>query len=645
MRNKTGLLSCIIIFAVSCFSVGKDLIPRELLFEAPQKINPLISPNGKYLTYLAPIDQVLNLWIRTIGKNDDRPLTSDRASGINKYFWANNNKNILYLQKNGSNTVHLFSIDINNKKTVDLTPFSNVSVTAIINSTDKPDDLLIAMNKDDMVVQDLYKIKITNGDISLVQKNPGGVIDWAVDKNLQVLGAVSSLPNGGGTLMYRDSPNEMWRELLSWKSDEWVQSVNLTKDKKYWILSHNINSDMIRIVKKNVKTLEETVLLESPRNDLGSVLLSAETGYPIAALDFYDVARWKVLDKKYENDFKNIEKIDDTNYFFGNMEVGNDSWLVYYMKQGKPIHYYVYNRKEGKSTFLFSHRPKLEKYDLPKIEPVVIPTRDGLKLPSYIIRPDNAETDPAPMIVYPAPQYKNRFYMEFDTILIWLANRGYTVLVVNYRGLYGSGKTIMNSGKREWGGKIINDIEDAVDWAVKEKIADPERIGIFGHSMGGYVALAATAFSRINFKACVSYSGPVDLISFIKAIPPYALSFLNDVKQYVGDPEKDYSFLKSISPFYNINKIRTPCFIIQGKNDIFVEAGRTYKFAKALKSRRIPITYLELPDEGHGYPSNRDNLHAFTAAAEKFLSFNLGGTLEKVSSREKVILKKIMKIY
>lgn len=643
---RYSTLIILIILALSSIILADEMIPRSLLFEAPDKIMPQISPSGKYLSYLAPIDQVMNIWIRTIGKNDDYPLTKNDKVSISKYFWSKNENNILYLQDNkGDNKWHLWTIDLNKKKSTDLTPFSDVSVSVVADSEERPDEILIAMNKENRLIQDLYKLNITNGSISLIQKNPGNVMSWVANKNLDVLGAISSFPNGGGVLMYRDCPECDWREILTWQPEDYLESIGLTKDGKYWLLVHNVNSDVIKFVRKNVKTLEETVLYDSRRSDVTDIYLNSETGYPIAALEFYDEARWQVLDKKFESDFKNIEKKQDTNYFFENSDSSNNNWLLYYLIQGKTMQYYVYNRKEGKSTYLFSHRPRLDKYNLPKFEPVVITMRDGLKTLSYLIKAQNNEKGKAPLIIFPASHYKNRSYMEFDMIKLWLANRGYNVLVVNYRGLYGFGKKIVEMGKREWGGKIINDIEDAVDWAVKEKIADPDNIGIFGYSMGGYVALASSIFSRVDFKVCISVSGPMDLLSFIESIPSYAVLFKQDAQIYIGDPEKDRDMLKSISPFFNISKFNTPCLISQGKKDVFVNVSESYKFAKALKARRIPVNYIEFANEGHGYPSRRANLIAFAAAAEKFLAEYLGGKLESINSKEKKVLKDAIKIY
>jgi dipeptidyl aminopeptidase/acylaminoacyl peptidase len=646
-RFRSGLLMTAILFIfIPCFSEGKDLIPRAIIFEAPEKLDPLISPDGKYISYLAPIDQAMNVWVRTVGMNDDRPLTNDTKRGIMKHAWARNSKYILFVQdKNGDQNWHLFATDLEKRKTTDLTPFSDVSVGFIADSAEMPNEILIVMNKENKIVQDVYKLNIVTADIELVQKNPGNVVSWVANNNLEILGAVTVLPNGGGTLMYRDNQDTIWTEFLSWDPDEKVKSLNLTADGKYWLLLHNINSDLMRLVKKNVKTLEETVIFEPKKADIDNVFVNTSTGYPIAAHEFYEEGHWQVLDKKYENDFNYLASLRAGNFYIQGTDNDTANWLIYSLAPGKPIYYYAYSHKEMKASFLFSHRSKLEKYDLPKLETVIIPARDGLKMVSYLIKPDNAELGKAPLLIYPPPSYRQRYFPTFNTILFWLANRGYAVLVVNHRGLQGFGKKFTNAGNREWGGKIIQDIEDAVNWAVKENLADPEKVGIFGHSMGGYVALASAAFSGIDFKACVSYSGPVNLLSFVKSVPPYETSFIYDLKMHVGDYEKDADFLKKISPFFNISAFRIPCFIAQGKYDIFIKAEEVSKFAKALNSRRIPVSYIEFGNEGHGYPERRENLLAFTAAVEKFLSVYLGGEVEPVNFKEKRILKDAMKIY
>jgi dipeptidyl aminopeptidase/acylaminoacyl peptidase len=640
-------MTAVLLLFISIFSTGKDLIPRAVLFEAPEKLDPIeFSPDGKYISYIAPVDQVMNVWVRTVGMNDDRPITNDIKRSVRMYTWARNSKYILFVQdKNGDQNWHLFAVDLEKGKTTDLTPFSGVSVWFFADSAEMPNEILIAMNKENKVVQDVYKLNIVNGNIELVQKNPGNVTSWVANSRLEILGAVTILPNGGGVLMFRDNPDTIWKEFLSWKPDEDVKSLNLTADGKYWLLLHNINSDLMKLVRKNVKTLEETVIFEPNKGDITSVFVNNSTGYPIAVQEFYEEGRWYVLDKKYESDFKYLNNLMKGTFYIQGADNKTANWLIYSILPGKPIYFYTYSHEEMKASLLFCHRPKLEKYDLPKLEPVIIPVRDGLKIVSYLIKPDNAELGKAPMIIFLSPSYRTRYYSGFDTIPIWLASRGYTVLIVNHRGLWGFGKNFTNAGNFEWGGKIIQDIEDAVDWAVKEKLADKEKIGIFGHSMGGYVALVSSAFSNVDFKACVSYSGPVNLISFEKSVPRYETAFINDLKMHIGDYMKDADFLKRISPFFNINAFRTPCFILQGKNDIFINSAETYKFCKALKSRRIPVSYIEFADEGHGFPERYENVLAFTAAVEKFLAAHLGGVVEPMNFKEKRILQNAMKIY
>lgn len=653
MRNKhlccfqNGLLIAVLFLIFSsAFLQGKELIPRSLIFEAPEKLNPQISPDGKYISYLAPIDQVMNVWIRTIGINDDKPLTRDTKSGINMYKWTKNGKYILFIQdKNGDQNWHLFAIDIKKRKTRDLTPFSDVSVGFIADSLEKPDEILIVMNKENRLVQDVYKLNIVDGSISLIQKNPGNVVHWVTNSKLEILGAVTVMPNGGGALMYRENTDAVWKEFLSWNQDDNVRSLGMTADGRYWILLHNINSDLMRIVKKDLKTKEETVIYSPKKADTFDVMMDKETGYPIGALEVYDSSYWQALDKRYIKDFKYLNSFGERFYGIANTDREKDNWLIYSLEQGHPINYYLYNHKDIKLTFLFSHRSKLEKYDLPKMETVNIPTRDGLTMVSYITKPDNVDPAKAPLLIYPAPEYRTRYFPNFNTIHIWLANRGYTVLVVNYRGLHGFGKKFMNAGKYEWGGKVVQDIEDAVNWTIEKKLANPEKIGIMGNSIGGYVALASTAFSNINFNACISVSGPMNLLSFVKSAPAYANSFIVDLKMNIGDYETNSSFLKRISPFYNINSFKTPCFIVQGKHDIFVDSDEAYQFAKALKGKRIPVTYIEFANEDHGYPNRRENLNAFAAAAEKFLAEYLGGVVEPMSAKERRILKAAIKIY
>ena len=650
--KKTGLYTAIIlgVFLVCgvLYARKPDLIPREILFENPERIEPCLSPDGTMIAYLAPYKGVQNIWIRTIGKSDDRVITEDKGQGIKHYIWCFDGRHILYAQdRESKGHWHIYSIDISKKRgdPVDLTPFAGVTAKVLKVSPERPSKVLIMMNRDDPSLHDVYLLDISSGNLEPVQKNPGNVLQWVANDYLEILGALASLPNGGGALMYRESPDAIWQNILTWNPGDDVMSAGFSADGRYWYLEHNINSDLIRLVKRNLKTGREETIFSPTEGDLGKVFICRKTGKPLAVSEYYERMKWHVLDKAVEDDFKYLEsQLKRGEFYIYTRDVKDEKWLIAYSMPDRPIYYYIYHKKGQKLNFLFSHRPKLEKMRLPSRKPVIIPTRDGLKMVCYLTLPLHEKAKNLPLVLYPHEFLWSRHEWSFTTIPPWLASRGYAVLQVNYRGSWGFGKKFLNAGNREWGGKIIDDLEDAANWAVKKGIADRKKVGIFGFAFGGYLATESTAVKPDLFNCSVSYAAPISLLTYMESLPAYYKPFLNMLKIRVGDFEQNPKFIKSISPYYNAYRIKTPTLIARGDKDIFTKDKEYIEYSKFLKKRRIPVAYLELPEEGQGIPVRPENLLTFINFSEKFFARYLGGEYERASRSEKYRIKKVIKV-
>jgi len=641
---KASVSIILLIFTISCCckhstelpkttSTNNDLIPRDVLFGNPEKISPRISPDGTKIAYIAPFDNVLNIWIQTIGLKDDQVITNDKNRGIHYYFWASDSKHIMYLQDVGGNEqFHLYGIDLNDNSIKDYTPFKNVMVWVIGKDKHFPDELLITMNKENAQLHDAYHLDLKTGDLKLIAKNPGNFGGWLVDSNLKIRGANAVTPEGGYDFMVRDDESSEWEKLISWDSEDTFTShvVSFTKDGKNIYLVDSRNANAGRLVKMDIETLQMEVIAEDPQYDVNNVIINPDS-YEIEAVTFLKERNvYQILDDSIRYDMTAIRELDHGDYTIVDRDNDDNTWLVAFEKDNGPISYYSYERKTRAGTYLFDHRPELNQYNLTPMEPFSFTSRDGLTIHGYISYPPEKERKNLPMVlnVHGGPYYRDSW--GFHPEAQWFANRGYVCLQVNFRGSSGYGKKFINAGDREWGGKMHDDIIDAVNWAVENGIADPSKVAIYGASYGGYAALVGATFTPDVFCCAVDIVGPSNLITFLKNVPPYWMTFLPTLYKRVGDPEKDVEFLKSRSPLFKVDNIKIPILIAQGANDPRVKAIESEQIVKAMQKKGLYYEYLLFQDEGHGFAKPENRIKFYTAA-EKFLAKHLGGRYEEAS--------------
>jgi len=615
-----------------------ELIPREVLFGNPVKTYPRLSPDGMHLAYLAPVDNVLNIWIRTIGTDDDKPVTKDNNRGIRYYSWAEDSRHILYAQDVGGNeNWRMYAVDLQTNEIKDLTPFENVQVQFIETNNSFPDEIIFSMNKEDPKAHDLYHLDMTSGELNLITKNPGDFIDWIVDADFNVRGAMAAKQDGGFELMVRESEDANWRTLVTWGAEDGMTSAPnymspptiFSKDGEYITFMDSRGYNSGRLVRMEIATGDIEVLAEDPQYDVSRyVLINPET-YEIQAVAVQKARlEWVILDKPLKVDFDAIAELDRGDFFILCRDYTDNKWLVGFEKDNGPVAYYLYDRQTKKGMYLFNQRPELDKYGLASMEPISFTSRDGFTIHGYITYPPGREKRNLPLVldVHGGPWSRNTW--EFDPIAQWFANRGYACLQVNFRGSTGYGKEFVNAGDKEFGGKVQNDLVDAVNWAIEKGFADPERIAIFGGSYGGYAALVGATFTPDLFCCAVDMFGPSNLITFIQAIPPWFSTLLATVYRRMGNPETEEEFLKSRSPLFKVDQIKIPILIAQGANDPRVKQVESEQFVEAMKGKGIEYEYIVFPDEGHGFRKPESRLK-FYAAAEKFLAKYLGGWYEE----------------
>ncbi len=607
------------------------LISRDLLFGNPERTSPALSPDGKRLAWLAPdTNNVLQVWVKTVGKDDDKIVTADKKRGIRQYFWAKDNRNLLYMQdSDGDENFHAYGVDLDSRNVRDYTPFQGVRAQVTDLNPDFPNEVLVALNLRSRSLFDVYRLNLKNGALELDTQNPGDVAGWGADAQFRVRSAQIATPEGGTEIRVRADQQSPWKTFLKVGPEEILNALDFTMDGQSLCLMSSIGRDTAAVVERSLADGKEKVLAVSDEVDAGNVVIHPRR-HVVEAVSFSPGrTRWQVVDPAVKEDFDGLAKLNDGDFVIVNRTEADDIWLVGYTSDRAPGRFYRWDRKAKQGTFLFTSQPKLEGLQLAEVKPVVIPTRDGLKMNSYLTLPVGIAPKNLPLVLFPHGGPWARDQWRFDPYAQWLANRGYAVLQPNFRGSTGYGKSFLNAGNKQWGLKMHDDLIDAVNWAVKEGYADPKKIGIMGGSYGGYCALAAITFTPDVFACAVDIVGPSNLQTLIHSIPPYwkpMLSVFNVRMGDVNDP-KDAELVTKASPLNSADRIIRPLLIGQGANDPRVKQAESEQIVAAIERNRGNVIYVVYPDEGHGFarPENRTD---FNARAEAFLGTYLGGRVE-----------------
>ncbi|HEV8337431.1 MAG TPA: S9 family peptidase [Candidatus Polarisedimenticolia bacterium] len=615
------------------------LIPRSVLFGNPERSSPEISPDGRMLAYLAPDHGVLNIWVRTLGKNDDRVITQDRKRGIRNLHWEFDSKNVLYTQdQNGDENWHVNQANVATRKTRDLTPFDKTRGELLALEPGRPDTALITLNKRKAELFDVHRLSLRTGELALDTENPGDVLDWQADHALQIRAAQVTTPEGGTVIRVRDTVKSPWRELMKWGPEETLgKLVGFTADDKGLLVITSLDANAARLLSVDVATGKRTVVVEDPRFDVSFVVSHPKTNKLQAVVFLRERRDFQVLDKSLQPDLDAIRKARPADISNLSRDLSDDRWIVTLEGDDAPLYYYLYERPAKKLTLLFSARPALEKEKLAKVRPMQYKARDGMTLYGYLTTPAGVEAKDLPMVIFPHGGPWARDLWGYDPYAQWLANRGYAVLQPNFRSSTGYGKEYLNAGDRQWAGAMHTDLLDAKEWAVKEGIADAGKVCIMGGSYGGYATLAAAAFSPDAFACGVDIVGPSNLNTLLATIPPYWSTLVAIFHKRMGEDEE---FLRTQSPLFQADRIKMPLLIGQGANDPRVNKAESDQIVAAMRKNGKPVVYYVFPDEGHGF-ARPENRTAFNAASEEFLAKYLGGRFEPPSDAEKKLLESV----
>lgn len=636
-RIVLGSFVALLCGAAICVGELPPLISREILFGNPERVLPKLSPDGTRLAWIAPdTKNVQQVWIRTVGKEDDKAVTADKKRGIRRYLWAENSKTLLYLQDaDGDENWHLYGVDLGSGNVRDFTSFQGVQARVTATDPNYPDELLVSLNVRDRHLHDVYRLNLTTGALVLDTQNPGDVADFSADAKFQIRAAQVATPNGGTEIRIREDATSPWKTLIKVGPDEILDFLDFTADGKSAYLQSSIGSNTARVVERNIVTNAERVIASSEEVDANGEFIHPRT-HVVQAVSFAPGrARWAVTDPSVKQDFEGIARLFDGDFNVINRDAKDAIWLVGFTSDHGPIRYYAWDRAAKKGTFLFVHQPKLEGLALASMKPVVIQSRDGLTIHGYLTLPVGVAPENLPLVLLVHGGPWGRDVWGYSSTAQWFANRGYACLQVNFRASTGYGKKFLNAGDRQWGLKMHDDLIDSVNWAVKQGMADPQKVAIYGGSYGGYAALAGVTFTPEVFACAVDIVGPSNLKTLIAAIPTYwkPIRSMFDARMGNVDDPKDAELIKNASPLFKADRIVRPLLIGQGANDPRVNKAESEQIVSAIEKNGGRVTYVIYSDEGHGFarPENRID---FNARAEAFLSNCLGGRAEPLAAEK-----------
>ena len=600
------------------------LIPMEDFFRNPEKSSFSISPNGNYIAYMKPWKTRMNVFVMEIITKKETRLTSSQERGIYGFTWLTN-KRIGYVKDEGGNeNIHFYAVNIDMSNEIDLTPFENVQTRIIDDLDDDPNHIIIGLNKRNPQIHDPYRINVNDGKMELIAENPGNISEWMTDHDGKLRVATTS--DGVNTsLLYREKESDEFKLILTTDFKVSIAPLFFTFDNKNLYVASNRGRDKTAIFEFDLsKSKEGRLIFEHNEVDVSGLMFSRKrkvlTGvnYTVAKNEMIFFDKWREdIQQKLEKKFPGYEVVITS---FSKDET--KAVVVTYSDKSRGT-YYHYDVDKNKLIKLGEVSPWLNEENMSEMKPVKYMSRDGLTINGYLTLPKGTNGKNLPVVVNPHGGPWARDNWGYKSEIQFLANRGFAVFQMNFRGSTGYGREFWEKSFKEWGKSMQDDITDGVNWLIDEGIADPNRIAIYGASYGGYATLAGLAFTPDLYTCGVDYVGVSSLFTFMENMPPYWELYRSMMYEMVGHPEKDKELLASASPLLHIDKIKAPIFIAQGANDPRVVKAESDQIVEALKNAGIDVPYMVKDNEGHGF-YNEENQFDFYREMEKFLTKHIG---------------------
>ncbi len=627
-----SLILGVALLAGSCNNAEKQpmkakLIPLEDFFKNPEKTSYQISPDGSYFSFKAPYENRMNIFIQKRGSDEATRLTSETDRDISGYFWPNNEQ-ILYLKDNGGDENYkLYGVNIDGTNPVCFTDFDGVRTTIIDDLPDIPGEVIIGLNKRNPQVFDPYRLNLETGEMTMLAENPGNIQGWMFDHDGKLRVAFAIVDGVNTSILYRDTEDDDWKDVLTTSFKESMSPYFFTFDNKNVIGTSNLGRDKSAVVEFDIANGKEMkVLYENPDYDVEGVYYSRKRKVLTSA----SYTSWKrerhFFDKETEQLLARLEK-DLGNYEIGitSYNKNEDVFIIRTYSDRSLGSYYIYDKNADKLDKIVDVSPWINENEMATVTPITFQSRDGMTIHGYLTLPKGYTMETAknlPVVVNPhgGPWYRDGW--GFNPEIQFLANRGYAVLQMNFRGSTGYGKAFWEASFKKWGQEMQDDITDGTNWLIEKGIGDPDRIAIYGGSYGGYATLMGLVKEPELYAAGVDYVGVSNMFTFMKTIPPYWKPMLDMMYEMVGDPVKDSLMLREVSPVFQVDKITAPLFIAQGANDPRVNKDESDQMVKAMKDRGVDVEYLVKDNEGHGF-HNEENRFEFYRSMEAFLAKHL----------------------
>ena len=615
---------------VQCGSTAEkaQVVPLEDFFRNPEKSRYQISPDGQYFSFMAPFERRMNIFVQKVGADEAIQLTAETERDLAGYFWANNNRILFLKDTGGDENYHLYGVDIDGSNLIALTALEGVRTVIIDDLPEIESEVIIGLNRRDPQVFDPYRLNVETGEMTMLAENPGYIQDWGTDHDGKLRLAIA-LDGVNQSVLYRDTEEEEFITVITTSFKETLNPLLFTSDNQKLYATSNLNRDKEALVIFNPKTgKEEEILYANEKYDISGISYS-EKDKELQGVSYmaHDGIRRYFLNTRTEEIFNRIsKKMSGSPFGVTDMNKNEDMYIIRTYNDKTPGSYYLYDVEKDNLTFIAEIYPWLDEDNMAEMLCIEYQSRDGLTIEAYLTLPKGYTMKNAkklPVVVNPHGGPWARDTWGFNPEVQFLANRGFAVFQMNFRGSTGFGKNFWELSFRQWGKTMQDDITDGVNRLIEKGIADPEKIAIYGGSYGGYATLAGLTFTPDLYACGVDYVGVSNLFTFLQTIPPYWKPMLDMMYEMVGDPEADKELLESSSPVFHVDKIKVPLFIAQGANDPRVNKDESDQMVEALKALGVEVEYMVKYNEGHGF-QNEENIFEFYGAMEKFLQQHIG---------------------
>ncbi len=652
MKTKLSLLLLTVsLIFTACEMETKEerppLIDREVFFDDPLISAARLSPDGSYISFLRPYEGTRNIWVKTreASFEDALPVTAETERPVMGYFWSHDGRYLLYvMDKGGDENFNIYALDPKEAsdgvvpQARNITNMEGVRVQIYHVSRQNPDLMFVGLNQRDKAWHDLYSLSISTGELIKIRENTNRYTSWIFDHDDNLRMASRSNPDGTGELWRLDAEDETM--LYSWSVLQTAYPVAFQADNQHFYMVSNAeeNANLSKLYLMDIETGEMELVEEDPENraDFGGITISDKTHNVLFTSYTYERTKRYFKDTEFERHYNIVkDELGDVEVSFFSPTTDEQFWLVNAWSDINPGSVYLYDMNQEELTFQYQPRPELKKEHLSSMTSIRYPSSDGLEIQAYLTLPKGFGDTDLPLIVVPHGGPWARDYWGYSSWAQFLANRGYAVLQPNFRGSTGFGSAFLDAGNQQWGELMQDDITWGVNYLVDQGIADPERIGIFGGSYGGYATLAGLAFTPDLYAAGVSMVGPSNLNTLLNSIPPYWEAMRITLHARMADPSlpEGQEWLKKASPLHAADQIEAPLMVVQGQNDPRVLKAESDQIVVALRERGFPVEYLNAPDEGHGFARPVNNM-AFVAAMEKFFAKHIDGRYQESMSDE-----------